>query len=555
MTRAPSESPAVPGQAARGSITLTAGEHPQRGNGPFQRLRPHASSVATLLAGLAITIALSVSSGVSYHNNEHRLRALQTNLTASLLATAPVQVEALLARVAGLAAEAPAPVAAFRSAMASSMKPRGPFASSTLVVVKSGRVRVLAHLGAPPVVSLTARESVASFLKAAQGSGLVTSRVRTKTEQKLGYLSSARGPSGVFVVAVGQELPVALRVTVPPSSPDANLDFALYFGPKVAPASLIETNVSNPPLRGPVSKATVSFGNNVLTFVASPRRSLSGPWSEYLPWGILIGGVAISLGAAGLTERLARRRDYAASVAALNRRLYQDQRRAAADLQRSLLPKALPRAARLDIAARYVPSALGTAEVGGDWYGFIVVDDHTSSFVVGDVSGHGVEAAGAMASVRYTVRTLARLGMPPAEILARASEDLDTDDRFATALVGTVDTRRHEMVLASAGHLAPFLLQGGEGHFVSIDVGVPLGVPGEPPVPTTIDFGPGAVLIAFTDGLIERRGQPLAAGLERLAETAAAGPPQADLLLTHILTEITGTDHEDDIAMLAIRFL
>jgi serine phosphatase RsbU (regulator of sigma subunit) len=90
-------------------------------------------------------------------------------------------------------------------------------------------------------------------------------------------------------------------------------------------------------------------------------------------------------------------------------------------------------------------------------------DEHRFAVVVGDVSGHDITAAGVMAALRYTIRTLAKIGIPPDEILDRTTNEMDvaTDDHFATALVGVVDTRMQEMTLASAGHPPPLLVREG----------------------------------------------------------------------------------------------
>jgi serine phosphatase RsbU (regulator of sigma subunit) len=139
------------------------------------------------------------------------------------------------------------------------------------------------------------------------------------------------------------------------------------------------------------------------------------------------------------------------------------------------------------------------------------------ALVVGDVSGHDLAAAGVMAALRYTIRTLAKLGVAPDEILERAAQELDvvTDDHFATVLVGMVDMRMEELTLASAGHPPPLLLDEGRARFLNLAPGVPLGVAGPRPEPITIHFSPGSTLVVFTDGLIDRRGQSLDEGLQR----------------------------------------
>ncbi len=497
---------------------------------------------------MAITTGLTITSALSYNRNERRLTSLQTSLTASVLQTAQPQLQATLGRVIGLTAAASDPAAAFRAAMATELAPPGQFASATLAVVQAGQVRVLGHVGSAPIQGLTSPATTQLFLQAARSSSLVTNRAVAGGQQKLGYLLSARGSGGVYVIGASQQLPVSHRVSVPAGSPDANLNFALYFGPSAEPTDLIETNATRLPLTGTVSKATVPFGNNVLTLVASPRGSLSGSWAEYLPWAILGLGILLSLAAAGVAENLVRRRTTA-------ERLYQQQRSVSETLQHSLLPRRLPAIPGWEFAARYVPATKG-AEIGGDWYSVVEVDDHRFAVVIGDVSGHDIAAAGVMAALRYTIRTLAMLGIPPDEILDRAAKELDaaTDDHFATVLVGVVDTRLQQITLASAGHPPPLMVNDGRAEYLEVAPGMPVGVRrSRQHEPITVQFAPGSTLVGFTDGLIEQRGRSLDAGLGQLAAVAADSAGELEELITRLLAGLTGGRHEDDIAILAVR--
>lgn len=517
--------------------------------------RRHWQAALAVFLGLVVTVGLTVSSALSYSNNEQKLTSLQTRLTASVIQTAQPELQAELGRVVGLTAAAPNPVAAFQAAMASELAPRGQFASSTLAVVKDGHINVLAHLGSAVLQPLASKATVKLFVEAAHSSVLVTSRVVGTTSQKLGYLMAARGPNGVFVVGASQQLPVGRRVQLPAGSPYANLNFALYFGPSATAAALVETDATRLPLTGTVAKAAVPFGNNVLTLVASPRQPLASAWSEYLPWGVLALGMLLSVGFAGTTELLVRRRRDAELVASASQELYQQQRKMSETLQRSLLPKRLPSRAGWEFAARYQP-ATKAAEIGGDWYSVVEIDNDKFVVVIGDVSGHDIAAAGVMAALRYTIRTLAKQGISPERVLQQTTTELDiaSDDRFATVLIGVIDPRMEEITLASAGHLPPLLLKDGRIEYLEIPPGVPLGVPGPQYKATTLHFPPGSTLITFTDGLIERRGEPLDSGLDQLAATVVGSPADAGHLISHVLDELTTPEQEDDIAVLVVRF-
>ena len=523
--------------------------------GPSGMGRARRLATTLFILGLVLTTGLSVGAELSYRHNQQRLTELQAKLTALLLGTTPTEIEATLGRSVGLAAEAAHPAAAFGKSISASMAPKGPFASSTLALVRGRHVQVLAHFGTAPLRDLVSAQTTALLLRASVTSSVITARVEKAKVQKLAFLISARGSSGVFVGSLAEELRAGLRVKVPVGNPDANLKFALYFGTHITNQALIETDTQRVPLTGTVSRQTAPFGDNVLTLTASPRGSLAGAWSEWLPWAVLVVGALVSLLSAFSTERLLRGRALAESAAVLNREWYRDQRALSEQLQRSLLPRELPPVPGAELAARYVPSSRDT-EIGGDWYGAVPVSDGKVAFIIGDVSGHDVNAAGIMAALRYSTRTLARIGLAPGAVLERANAELDTshNDHFATALAGLLDTRARRLTLASAGHLPPLILSGDEAFFQNLDVAPPIGAGSEPFVPdTTVSFAPGAVLVAFTDGLVENRTEDIEAGLRRLSEVAQAHEGSLDELLDHILAALVPPNHEDDIALLAIR--
>ena len=346
-------------------------------------------------------------------------------------------------------------------------------------------------------------------------------------------------------------------MSFPRNSPDKGLNIAIYFGKATSSAALIETNVSHLPLTGTVSTAVVPFGSSVLTLVVSPMDPLTGRWSELLPWGILVAGLLFTILLVGMTERLIRRRQRAEQLAEENRRLYGEQRSVSLTLQHSLLPKALPTIDGVELAARYIPGETGI-EVGGDWYSAIGIDNHRFAFVVGDVSGRGLTAATIMAGLRYTIRAYASLGYSPARILEMASREISigSDGHFATVLVGLVDNDRREVTMANAGHLPALLLNSEQSEFVEVPVGVPLGVGAPTYESVTVPIAPNSTLIAYTDGLIERRNESLDTGMERLRKAASVKAPWVEDLLTNIVDEFFAEQvAEDDTAILAIRWL
>jgi serine phosphatase RsbU (regulator of sigma subunit) len=517
----------------------------------------HRLSLIVLLVGLAVTGALTVSSQASYLHDEQHLSKLQTNLTASALGIAPVDLERRLGQAAAAAGEASDPVDVFRRVIAPSMAPAGPFASASLVLVRGGQIQVLTRLGAKPINSPTGPVASALFEQAAKSSSLVTTRAVGKGLQRFGYLMSFAGSGGTYVASAGQALPGSHRLVIPASSPDAGLNIAIFYGKSTRSAALVETNASHLPITGAVSTATVPFGSSVLTLVISPMHPLAGAWSEFLPWGILVVGVLFTLGLVVMTERLVRRRHLAEQLAEENRHLYGEQRNVSLTLQKSLLPKALPVIDGVEFAARYIPGESGI-EVGGDWYSAIAIDDHRFAFVVGDVSGRGLAAATIMAGLRYTIRAYASLAYSPARILEMASKEISigSDGHFATVLVGLVDNERREITIANAGHPPALLLSNEQSEYLNAPIGLPLGI-GEPEYETaTFPIAPNSTLVAYTDGLVERRSEGLDVGLERLRKAASAEGLTVDDLLTSIVDDLfIDQVFDDDTAMLAIRWL
>jgi serine phosphatase RsbU (regulator of sigma subunit) len=176
--------------------------------------------------------------------------------------------------------------------------------------------------------------------------------------------------------------------------------------------------------------------------------------------------------------------------------------------------------------------------------------------VVGDVSGRGIGAAATMASLRNSIIAYAAQRDGPAAVLTKLSRLVSgrTHDYFATVLCGLLDIDKHELTIASAGHLPPLLIDGRGARFVDLAVGAPVGATSAAAYDeTTISVPSPATLIGFTDGLVERRGETLDVGLERL-RTAAAGALELEQLVARILDDLASEDAHDDTAILAIRW-
>ena len=196
--------------------------------------------------------------------------------------------------------------------------------------------------------------------------------------------------------------------------------------------------------------------------------------------------------------------------------------------------------------------------IGGDWYDVVQLDDHLFVFIVGDVSGRGVRAAAVMASLQFAGRAYAQEGYSPAMILDRLSRnvDIERDGHFATVLCGLADLTARTMMLASAGHLPPLILSGSDARFVTIEPGPPVGIPRKVPlVQAEVTMAANDVLLAYTDGLVERRGEMLDVGLKRLQVAASRDSSSVDNMLSSIVTELSENTLTDDIALIGLKWL
>ena len=224
-------------------------------------------------------------------------------------------------------------------------------------------------------------------------------------------------------------------------------------------------------------------------------------------------------------------------------------------LQRSLLPTSLPATDGVDFAAQY-QAGTSFAEVGGDWYDAVRRPDGILHLSVGDVAGRGISAAVLMGQLRNAFRAYALDHTSPAAIVERLALHLD-ETQMATTVCVTFDPYTRELRYTSAGHPPPLLLDDDAGTIVRLDrPGIPpIGwSPRRTPADEPVVAPARGTLVLYTDGLVERRGESLDAGVERLAASIRRHPGDALNELTgHAITE-TGADHtHDDAALLLAR--
>ncbi|PWR04788.1 diguanylate phosphodiesterase [Micromonospora acroterricola] len=229
-------------------------------------------------------------------------------------------------------------------------------------------------------------------------------------------------------------------------------------------------------------------------------------------------------------------------------------RSAALALQRSLLPTHLPDLPGVDMAARYVPGH--DAGVGGDWYDVFTLPSGWLGVVIGDVSGHGLRSAVVMGRLRSALRAYALVCDDPASaltLLDRKIQHFETGN-LATVLYAMISPDRATIKVSLAGHLPPILAAPGQPvGALDIPVDLPLGIGPRQPSRrcTEVTFPSDAVLICYTDGLVERRGEIIDVGIDRLC--SAVAPGTAETVCARIMTTLASEQATDDIALLAIH--
>jgi serine phosphatase RsbU (regulator of sigma subunit) len=524
---------------------------------PGRRRAVKGLSVAVGVLGLVITAALVFVTSHNYWQNERRLLSLQTQLTADAIsASGPLYVEDHLGGAASSAAATNGDVSVFRKAMSGSVAAGGQFATVSLWRVTGGSSRLVAAVGGKPL--LAPGRTAALIRRAETATTFLVTEFTAPHALRIGYAISAAGPGGTFVAVAEQPLPVSRRISVPSNSPVSQLNLAIYLGRSQTSAALLETDSTVPlPLHGTTSTSTIPYGNTMLTIVTSPRSSLAGTAPQVLPWAIAAGGVLITLLAVLATERLIRRRDAAARLTEQVTQLYMEQRSMAETLQHALLPQTIPAIPGLEVAVRYLTAA-DRADIGGDWYDVVPLDEDRFMFVIGDVSGHDMRAAAVMASLHYACRAYALEGHPPAAILGRLRGMLDVtqEGHLATVLCGLVEVEARRVTLANAGHLPPLVVDGAEAGYPAVKPAAPIGIPADaPPEPAIVTIPARGLLIAYTDGLVERRHEILDIGMKRLADSAVRDASSLEDLLDSIITELTGDAPADDVALIGLKWL
>jgi serine phosphatase RsbU (regulator of sigma subunit) len=233
-----------------------------------------------------------------------------------------------------------------------------------------------------------------------------------------------------------------------------------------------------------------------------------------------------------------------------------ERNRLALQLQHAIMPPAHGplRAPGLEIAVRYRP-AESESLVGGDWYDTLVLPSRLVLLCVGDVAGHGVDAATGMVVLRNALRGLAMTGAGPGQLLSWLNDVTChlTDNVTATAVCALYDPDSHRLRWARAGHLPPAVLNAQDARTLPLTRGVLLGaLPEAAYEETEVQLQPGDTLLMYTDGLVERRDTALQESLDHLLDTARTPVDSLSQLVDRLLT-YSKSDTDDDTCVIGIQ--
>jgi serine phosphatase RsbU (regulator of sigma subunit) len=234
---------------------------------------------------------------------------------------------------------------------------------------------------------------------------------------------------------------------------------------------------------------------------------------------------------------------------------YEAERRVATTLQDAFLQRDLPKLPSMSFSATYVP-ATEEAKIGGDWYDAFEIGPERILFSIGDIAGHGLDAAVAMRQVRDELLTAALMNSNVPAILTHVNERImsSTAPPMVTAIVGVADAGTFAFEYCTAGHPPPILLEPGKEPRLLAFGGLPLGVSENPAYSMhRVETVPGAMLVLYTDGAVEHSRNIIDG--ERMLLDAIAGVPGGADTATAIYEVIFGNRLAgDDVAILTIRF-
>jgi len=230
----------------------------------------------------------------------------------------------------------------------------------------------------------------------------------------------------------------------------------------------------------------------------------------------------------------------------------ESEQRITRELQLAILPAVLPRVPGVEVAARYVGATDGR-RAGGDWYAVVPVGCDGMALAIGDVAGHGVSATAVMAQMRHALRAFATLDPDPTRVLERLNQLLlfSNPDALVSVVYGVLDVPNRRWHQANAGHCLPAIRDpDATVRFVDVGHGPMLGLAPDVRFPSgSVSLSSGSALALYTDGLIERLGEMLDVGMERLAAALRSSSDDPDSMCDAVLDDLDASESNDDVAL------
>lgn len=519
-------------------------------------LRLHRFSAAVLAVLLALTGTAAWLTHVIVRDQENRLLRERANEVDLVLGTSITATTTQLSTLGTIARDGGTTL--FTQEAAADVTTGTSAVTFALLRPAAGSYVVIAEAGHGLIKGETVGGLTATVLAAAQrGSAVVATPVLgSGANRTLGFALGGTGaPAGTVVYRQSALGPVHAPRQAG-TTPFHELRVVLYASTRPDPAQVLVTTTADLPLRGSVQYLPLTAGASHWLLGVSQIQPLVGSVAASAWWVVLISGIAGSVLIWLTLEQVARRRDAAVE-------LYQREHRMAETLQRKLLPS-LPTLSGLDIASRYVAASDGQ-HVGGDWFDVFDLGDRHTGVVIGDVIGHDVDAAAAMAEVRSALRAYAWESSEPAPVIKRLARLVDAFDiaGLVTVVYGVLgppdEAGARWFQWANAGHPPP-LLQLPDGHVDELGDGssTVIGAPSyEPRSQGRRLLPPGAKLVLYTDGLVELPGVDLGHSLEhlRVALRCQTGDTSASDVCESMLRAQSIQRTRDDIAIVVVRIL
>jgi serine phosphatase RsbU (regulator of sigma subunit) len=523
--------------------------HGSRRFAPLHRL-PAAALVALLL--LSVVVALLTRAVESDQDN--RLLVQRANEVNLVLGSSISSLESTLTGLGNVARDGTK--ALFMKEASGDVAASPKTLTFALLRPDHGSYVVTVEAGQGLAVGEIVPRSVAGILAAAQKGGelVATPVLGSGAKRVLGFaLGGPSVPPGMVLYRQSALGPVKAPKEAG-TAPFDELNVVLYDAPRSVPAQVVVTTTKDLPLAGRVNYLAFPVGASHWLLAVSSAQPLVGTVAAWAPWIALMVGIAASGLIAAILEQVVRRRDAAVD-------LYHSEHRVAETLQYRLLPT-LATIPGLDIASRYV-AASDSQQVGGDWFDVFDLGDGRTAVVIGDVMGHDIEAAAAMAQIRAALRAYALENDEPAPVLERLAHLVDAFDvtGLVTVIYGVLGPSNsdgaRQFRWGNAGHLPP-LVRAADGQVHELGDGRSgvIGAPAtEPRDQGHAVLGRGSSLVLYTDGLVERPGTALTDSIGELRSSVQQVAPgtSADELCEAVLVARALEQTRDDIAMVVIR--